>query len=82
MDIKDIVERNTGLKLKKLQKGAKHEKGKFYFNGYWQDTYEVLDYTEDTGNWMRWSATCKWSDGHITTHCTDLDIRSDFEIIK
>ncbi len=80
--MKEIIEKRTGLKLKKLNKSAKHEIGKKYYNGYWLDTYTVIDYTENPDNWMRWMVTCKWSDGHITQHCTSLDYRYDYEIIE
>ena len=79
--MKQIIENRTGLKLKELNKNAKHEMGKTYYNGYWCDTYTVIDYTENTNDWMLWRATCEWSDGHITTHCTSLDYRYDFEVI-
>lgn len=81
MNMKEIIELRTGLKLKKLKKNAKHEKGKTYYNGYWQKTYKVLDYTENTGDWRGWAVVCKWDDGEINSHCTSLDMRYDYEVI-
>lgn len=75
-------ERRTGLKLKELKKGAKHKVGKTYYCGYWGQTYEVLDYTENTGDWRGWSVTCKWQDGRVNSHCTTLDVRQDFEVMQ
>jgi len=78
----NVVAQRTGLKLQKLPKNAKHEQGKTYYNGYWQQTYTVTEYTENTGNWMSWSATCEWQDGHITTHCTSLDPMRDYLVLS
>ena len=82
MNMKEIIENRTGLQLKELDKNPKYEIGKTYYCGYWQQSYEVLDYTENTGDWRGWSVTCKWDDGHINDHCTSLNNKYDFEVIK
>ncbi|MDR7856113.1 hypothetical protein [Tissierella sp.] len=82
MKRKEIIETRTGLQLKELSKGAKHEVGKTYYCGYWRQTYEVIDLKNNTGDWRDLSVTCKWQDGHTNSHCTALDIKQDFEVIR
>lgn len=80
--MKEIIEKRTGLKLQQLPKGAKHEVGKTYYCGYWNETYEVVGYNDNTGDWRGWEVACIWGDGKITKHCTALDSRKDFIVIK
>lgn len=72
-------EKKYGLKLLTLPDGAKHEVGKKYFCGYWEETYEVLDYKE-TNDWMGFVVTVRWQDGCVISHCTELR-EIDFMVI-
>jgi hypothetical protein len=47
-----------------------------YRDGYWQDEYTVLAIATDVPVWG-WSMAVKWSDGHVTQHCTAWDTRRD-----
>lgn len=57
----------------KLKKGAKHEVGKTYWNGYWQKSYKVIDIN---GSKIK----VIWQDGGESTHMTCLDYRHDYEL--
>lgn len=83
-DLKDIFEKRTGLKLKdlpqKLNKFGGYKKGKIYFDGYEQQTYEVLDIKlSDVGGWV---VVCKWQDGKVNSHSTALTPGMDFEVAQ
>ena len=75
------METKTGLKLEALPKGATHQVGKTYYDSYWGQTYEVLDFKILANHWMEWVVTCRWKDGRITRHCTSLDPESDFLVL-
>ena len=57
----------------KLKQNANYEIGKIYWNSYWQKWYKVL---EVNGTNIK----ILWQDEKITTHCTLLDIRRDYEL--
>lgn len=57
----------------KLKQNANYEIGKIYWNSYWQKWYKVL---EVNGTNIK----ILWQDEKITTHCTSLDIRRDYEL--
>ena len=56
----------------------KHEVGKTYYIGYWNTTYTVLDIVSD--DIFGEAYKCLWADGRITTHCTQLDPKRDYEV--
>jgi hypothetical protein len=48
----------------------KHEMGKTYFCNYWRQYYTVIDIKNTAcGEYY----VCKWEDGHINSHCTQLE---------
>lgn len=61
-----------------MRKKLKHEVGKTYYIGYWHTTYKVLEIlpSEIFGEKYK----CLWADGSISTHCTQLDPRNDYEV--
>lgn len=71
-----LIEKRTGLKLKKA---TKYEKGKTYYCGYWGQTFKVIDIVPTI---FGESYKCQWSDGTISTHATKLNTKEDFEVIK
>jgi galactose mutarotase-like enzyme len=56
-----------------------YEIGKTYFIAYWRTNCTVTA-LHGKGDWMDWSVTVKWEDGHSTTHSTTRDKR-DKEIV-
>jgi NDP-sugar pyrophosphorylase family protein len=80
--MKDVMEKRHGLKLAVLPENAKHEVGKTYFSGYWQQTYTVLEYREQPEIWQRWSVKVRWQDGEISNHSTALDPYKDFLVTE
>jgi hypothetical protein len=74
----EIVEKRTGLDLQDLPKNAKHEVGETYYSCYWQQTYTVIDIKKNVPVWGE-VYVCKWDDGHITEHSTQLKPDKDFQ---
>lgn len=51
--------------------------GGTYLDGYWGREYEVLGIERETGDWMEWSITVRWADGHVGVHGTAWDYSRD-----
>ncbi len=80
---KSNIEKRTGLKLQTIPQNSNYEIGKTYYSGYWNETFQVLEYKELPSSWMRFSVKCKWQDGKITNHCTPLNLsKDDFLVIQ
>jgi 5'(3')-deoxyribonucleotidase len=67
-----------------LSPHATYEIGKKYWCGYWSRWYKVLNAVyQDHGNWKELkSVTVEWQNGEISTHCTSLDPKNDYELIE
>lgn len=72
------LEERLGKKVRPVKRGEQYQVGKTYYNGYWGQTFTVLDITSD--NWEKY--VCLWADGEITKHCTPLDPERDFVVIN
>ncbi|WP_330469322.1 P-loop ATPase (plasmid) [Streptomyces longwoodensis] len=53
------------------------EVGGRYYNGYWQQEYEVLHINDKPDGWRSWEMTVRWADGRETTHGTAWDPKRD-----
>ena len=70
---------------RQIKKNGGHEVGKKYYCGYWQQVYEVLEVISvpaGRGDTCGWQVTCKWQDGEINSHCTNLEPGRDFEVLE
>ena len=75
MTYREVVEKRTGLKLKKARK---FEVGKKYYIGYWLKTFEVLEEKQHSIYGTVYKV--KWNDGTVNINSTRLDTKNDFEI--
>ena len=63
-------------------KKDKYKVGQWYWCGYWQKAYKVLqaNYYTVQGKPYLESVTVKWEDGSTGTHCTRLDPGHDYKL--
>lgn len=82
--LNDILrnQNNSNLKFlpRKLSKGSRYHVGSYYWCGYWQKWYKVLEVNYEEENLK--NVKIQWEDGKIAEHCTRLDYLRDYELIK
>lgn len=66
--------------IKPIDKKAKYEVGKEYWCGYWSQSYEVEKVNYEDNNLK--GVLVLWDDGRKTAHCTPLDPKWDYEIVR
>ena len=78
--LKQLIKANTVKAVYKLTDKSVYEVGKYYWCGYWQKYYKVLAVGYKDYGYPK-SVTIRWEDGRVTTHCTSLDSKKDYELI-
>ena len=73
MKLADNLVSNFQFVPYKLKKGARHEVGKTYWIGYWQQIYKVLEING-------YKIKVEWEDGKVAEHMTSLDYMRDYEL--
>lgn len=87
-ELNKLIEKGIVKKVLKLPKNPLYLKGETFWCGYWLKYYTVLDasYVPVMGRnnkvFMRLKEVkIQWSDGKISTHCTELDPLRDYRLI-
>lgn len=79
-----LWDRQVGCLLERLETmngvGPRRVGGR-YFNGYWQQGYEVVAIGAEIP-WADWSITVLWDDGRTTTHCTAWEPKRDRVLVQ